>query len=71
MRIIVIFMVEKTPKVRGSSRNLYSSSNIFLVTKTRRMKWSLHVAQHFKDPWVDGVTILKWILDRMGGVWLD
>jgi hypothetical protein len=53
MRITVIFMAERAPKVRESSRNLYnlgvqvlySWSDIFLVTKTRRMKWTLHVAR--------------------------
>jgi hypothetical protein len=67
MRITVIFTVEKTPKVRESSRNfynvvvddLYFSSIIFLATKARRMKWTLHYTRmvkkreeksHLKDP---------------------
>jgi len=67
MRVTVMFMVEKTPKGRESSRNLYnvgvyglySSSIIFLASKTRRTKWTLYVARmgkkreekrHLKDP---------------------
>jgi hypothetical protein len=66
--------------------DLYSSPNIVRVVKSERMSWTGHVARmgertdfwwgnlkerdHWEDPGVDGMIILRWIFRKWdGGVW--
>ena len=61
--------------------DLYTSTNIILVIKSRRMRWAGHVARmeerfwwenlterkHLEDPGVDGRIILRWIIRKWDG----
>jgi hypothetical protein len=62
--------------------NLYSSPVIIRMIKSRRMRWAGHVARTgrrgmhigywLEDQDIGGWTILKWILERWGGMdWID